>query len=455
MQELLRIRHAFTTAGKGHALRDYNLLLFTGEIFYLQGISGSGKSNVIRVLLGETPLETGELIFGGEKIETRLQREQLQRKICYLDFSDQIVDSLSVMENLLVLHRNHSPLQTFSRSELIKKAQPLLDQAGIHAKAGHSARRLSFLDKQKLCILKAQLAGMSLVILDCARRDELFPDLDELGKYMETLAAQGMTFLVVSERPNRIIEIADRFQIIHGGMDVRQWASEPDNRERLTNYVSTPIPRLGQRADEQNAAMVVGITDFRWSPEASSRTLLSVLREKAPEIWREYFGFSIPPEDSYIHDRVAWVTWDSGQGLFPEMDIGDNLLLTLAHRAGIASVIPRGMKEFLLKEFQKRLELPPTITQIEQLTETGRKILSIYRLSLTRPQVMVLEAPLAGLDIRETGKLLEYLDELRSTGVRLIILSQHLEPCLPLCDAVLTWTNSRQPKLHRLRQSNS
>src|ERR687891_1026272 len=68
LQPVLEARGINKHFGPGQALRDVDLSVFPGEVVALIGDNGAGKSTLINVLTGVLPLETGEIVFGGERV---------------------------------------------------------------------------------------------------------------------------------------------------------------------------------------------------------------------------------------------------------------------------------------------------------------------------------------------------------------------------------------------------
>src|SRR3712207_1486060 len=68
-QPVLEARRINKHFGPAQALRDVDLAVFPGEVVALIGDNGAGKSTLINVLTGVLPLESGEIVFGGEPVQ--------------------------------------------------------------------------------------------------------------------------------------------------------------------------------------------------------------------------------------------------------------------------------------------------------------------------------------------------------------------------------------------------
>ena len=71
--------------------------LEAGELLYLQGKNGSGKTSLLRMLIGLLPPETGEIRWKGESIKS----DDFRADLCYLGHLNAIKEELTPLENLL------------------------------------------------------------------------------------------------------------------------------------------------------------------------------------------------------------------------------------------------------------------------------------------------------------------------------------------------------------------
>lgn len=75
--------------------------LEAGELLYLQGKNGAGKTSLLRMLIGLLPPETGEIRWKGQSINS----EEFRTDLCYLGHLNAIKEELTPLENLLAAAR--------------------------------------------------------------------------------------------------------------------------------------------------------------------------------------------------------------------------------------------------------------------------------------------------------------------------------------------------------------
>ena len=108
-EEVLAVRHLYKSFGSNHVLIDFNLDLNKGENLVVLGKSGSGKTILIKCIIGLIKPDQGLIKVFGKNIP-ELDHEELDRirvKVGFLFQSNALYDSMSVRENLEFPLRRH------------------------------------------------------------------------------------------------------------------------------------------------------------------------------------------------------------------------------------------------------------------------------------------------------------------------------------------------------------
>jgi len=108
-EKVLEISHLWKSFGDNTVLRDFNLDLLRGENVVVLGKSGSGKSVLIKCIIGLLTPEKGSIRVLGQEV-TRTSKEemdQLRSRVGFLFQSNALYDSMSVRENLEFPLRRH------------------------------------------------------------------------------------------------------------------------------------------------------------------------------------------------------------------------------------------------------------------------------------------------------------------------------------------------------------
>ena len=137
----LTIEHLYKQFGTNKVLDDFNLTVYKEENVVVLGKSGSGKSVLIKCIVGLLKPDKGNIYVFGENI-TKIEYEELDRvrsKIGFLFQSNALYDSMTVRENLEFPLRRHW-IQV-SQDEVNNLVTEALEDVGLHGRHGHHRYR--------------------------------------------------------------------------------------------------------------------------------------------------------------------------------------------------------------------------------------------------------------------------------------------------------------------------
>lgn len=132
--------------------------LEAGELLYLQGRNGAGKTSLLRMLIGLLPPETGEIRWRGEPI--RALGDEFRAELCYLGHLNAIKEELTPLENLLAAAR----LAATDLSE--EAALDALEQVGLAGREDLACKYLSQGQKRRVALARLVVDRRALWILD-------------------------------------------------------------------------------------------------------------------------------------------------------------------------------------------------------------------------------------------------------------------------------------------------
>jgi cystine transport system ATP-binding protein len=192
-----------------------------GEVVALIGPSGCGKSTLLRCLNWlETP-DAGSLRLGDVRIEAgtpeasdRRLRQRLRRRTGMIFQQFHLFPHRTALENVMEapVHVDRLPL-----SEARALAMGLLSKVGLADRAHHLPSQLSGGQQQRVAIARA-LAMKPQILLCDEPTSALDPELrGEVLTVLQTLAAEGMTLLLVTHELAFTRDIAHRVVFLEGG----------------------------------------------------------------------------------------------------------------------------------------------------------------------------------------------------------------------------------------------
>lgn len=132
--------------------------LEAGELLYLQGRNGAGKTSLLRMLIGLLPPEAGEIRWQGENI--RRLGEDYRAHLCYLGHLNAIKEELTPLENLL------AAAQLADEALAEDDALDALEQVGLAGREDLACRYLSQGQKRRVALARLVQEKRALWVLD-------------------------------------------------------------------------------------------------------------------------------------------------------------------------------------------------------------------------------------------------------------------------------------------------
>ena len=239
MTQILHVTNLRLSRGTREILSGVDLTAGRGEVVALMGLSGAGKSTVLRAIAGLETFDAGTLQIEDVVLEPGQRRRTslapLRRKIGMVFQFHALFEHLTALENVCL-----APMHVLglSGADAERRARTLLDELGVGLRASALPRELSGGEAQRVAIARALAMEPPVLLLD-----EPTASLDparcaELGQSLRALAASGRALVLTSHDDGFVREHATRVVILAGGRVVE--AGDP--RDVLT-HPSHPATR--------------------------------------------------------------------------------------------------------------------------------------------------------------------------------------------------------------------
>ena len=201
---------------KLHVLKDINLNVEKGEILSLIGPSGSGKSSLLKMLVGLLIPKSGEVSLNDNtvnytsKSDLRTIREQIA--IVFQQYN--LFQNMNVLKNVCIAP---TKIQKRNQKEVEEQAVTLLEKVGLRDKLKSYPDELSGGQQQRVAIARALCLNPQILLLD-EITSALDPELvQEVLDTIRILASEGMTMLIVSHEMSFVKEVSSRVVFMDNG----------------------------------------------------------------------------------------------------------------------------------------------------------------------------------------------------------------------------------------------
>ena len=218
--DVVIVEHMRKAFGDNEVLRDVSLRVGRGEVVAVIGSSGSGKSTMLRSIIGLERVDGGTVIFEGADlvrdgiyVPEKQQRRILRRMgMVFQHFN--LFPHLSVKDNLIT-----APVTVAKKhkSEAAEKAKELLSKVGLLDKLDAMPSSLSGGQKQRVAIARTLMMEPRVLLFD-EPTSALDPELTgEVLEVIRELAADRMTMVIVTHEMTFARDVADRVIFMDNG----------------------------------------------------------------------------------------------------------------------------------------------------------------------------------------------------------------------------------------------
>ncbi len=216
---MVNVHKAFR-GGRDQILKGVDLTFPKGELTYLLGPSGTGKSVSLKLILGLLKPDQGEVWVGDKEISRLNGKELYEHRMCFgmLFQNSALFDDMTIFENVAFPLREHTKLGESEIKQKVEKALSILDMPGPYDKFPNE---ISGGMKKRVALARAIIRQPSVLLYD-----EPTTGLDPVTRgtvdeLIEKLKREfSLTSLVVSHDIPSALLLADRIVFLYQGHTV-------------------------------------------------------------------------------------------------------------------------------------------------------------------------------------------------------------------------------------------
>ena len=226
----LELDDLWVTYGSVPAVRNLALTIHPGEIVGLIGPNGAGKSTTMHAIVGLVPARSGDIRVQGTSILGRKPEAIARAGVSLVPEGRRIFAELTVEENLrlgLVARRDRADADADLR--WIEELFPVVSDF-----RARQAGTLSGGQQQQLAIARALVAGPQLLLLDEPSLGLAPTTVDLVLDALTEIRARGVTVLLVEQRAQRTVALADRTYVMtNGEIKMTLTPADADDTDRI------------------------------------------------------------------------------------------------------------------------------------------------------------------------------------------------------------------------------
>lgn len=464
--ELKEIRKTF---GANTVLRDVDFELREGEVHALVGGNGAGKSTLMKILEGVHAPDAGEMAVAGETVEIRTPQDAKNLGIAMIFQEFSLIPSLTVAQNVFLNSEPRSAGLLDDR-EAERRTREIFAEMGEDIDPRTIVADLSTGYWQLTEIAKALSREARVLIMDEPTSSLTKTETGKLFDLIRDLKSKGISIIYISHRMEEVFEVADRVTILRNGERVAteetakltleqiidhivgqkmeqafEWRERSVNREQAPLLEVEGLSAAGRFRSvsfELYPGEILGLAGLMGSGRTEiARALFGIDRVEAGGIKVRGETVSLHSPRDAMAAGISLIPEDRRlQGLVLDHSLKDNLLLPLLKKIRRGGVVVDDRKgDRMARSLVERLQIKvASIFEPVWLLSGGNQQKAVIAKWLAaEPDILVMDEPTAGVDIRAKTEILDIARSLADSGKGIIVISSELTELLAVSDRIL------------------
>jgi D-xylose transport system ATP-binding protein len=238
MTALIEMRGIHKAFGGVRAVEDVSLSVYSGEVVALLGHNGAGKSTLMKMLAGAYPIDSGEVMIRGEKVNIRTPADAQAQGIETIYQTLALADNLDSVANLFLGREIMTPWRTLDDHRMDAEARKVFARLNKNfTNIRVPVRRLSGGQRQVVAISRALYFNARILIMDepCAA---LGPEETRMvGELVKHLKAEGVGIFLISHDMPDVFGLSDRLAVMKNGKLVGTYNTAEVNEDEVLGMI--------------------------------------------------------------------------------------------------------------------------------------------------------------------------------------------------------------------------
>lgn len=241
---ILELKQVSKNFGAIRALSEVDLGLRSGEVLGLMGDNGAGKSTLVKVIAGNFPPTTGEILLSGEPVRFHKPVEARERgiEVVYQDLA--LCDNLTAAANVFLgreIRKRVGPIRWLDQPAMINRAAVLFGELKSETRPRDLVRRMSGGQRQAVAIARTRLSEAKIVLMDEPTAAISVRQVAEVLDLIRRLRDHGIAVVLISHRMPDVFAVADRILVLRRGRRVAEKSIRDTSPEEITGLITGAI----------------------------------------------------------------------------------------------------------------------------------------------------------------------------------------------------------------------
>ena len=448
------------------ALQNVDFQLLENSIHALLGENGAGKSTLVKILCGVYQPDSGIINLNNKQQTIPDPSASLSLGISAIHQESVMFDELSVTENVFIGNHITKSNGLVDWGLMQDKTNQLLKDLEANIEPNEKIKDLSIAQRHIVQISRSLIHDADIVIMDEPTASLSQKEINELYTIIRNLKKQNKSIIFISHKLDEVIEVCDEFTVLRDGELIKSDTIQNTNKDQLITYMAGR--EVNQIFPKNNVTIENEIFEVRnLFKKTQFKDINFNLRKKEilgfyglvgsgrTEIMKSIFGITkldegeilfkdqkilIRKPSDAIDQGIVYLSEERQQlGMTGLMSVKDNINMAVMDRNSNFYVMNKLKEIKNSSAMQEKLNIKVSYwSQLTQSLSGGNQQKTVIAKWLsTKPEVLILDEPTKGIDVRSKSAVHEFMGELVEEGMSIMMISSELPEILGMCDRVV------------------
>lgn len=451
------------------AVNDVSFNIKRNTVHCLVGENGAGKSTLIKILTGAYDRTSGTILLNGSDYEAHNPREAKQQGISTLFQELNVVDQLTVEENL-TLGMEDTWFGFLKKTDKIKTMVNVLGSIDPSISPRQRVSSLSVAQKQMVEIARAVASESDIIIMDEPTAAISEEETQRLFTIIKGLKEKNVTVIYISHRLDEIFQLGDCVTVMRDGkhIDTRPISEVKDRAELIKlmigkavyeQYVSRDLERVENLLEVKNVGNkklkeisftlkrgeIVGFYGLVGAGKTELARAIYGADKYTGEITFKGKSLGCSP-DKTISAGIAMIPEERrSQGLFTLLTIRNNIPVMNMQKISHAGFINAKTERNLTVEYIDKLGIMTNSVEKEtaKLSGGNQQKVVFSKCLFADADLLILDEPTRGIDVGAKSEIYKIIRQLSEEGKSIIFCSSELPEIMNMCDRIFLLYDGR------------
>ena len=448
------------------ALQNVDFQLKDNSIHALLGENGAGKSTLVKILCGVYQPDGGSIHLNNQQQIISNPAISLSLGISAIHQESVMFDELTVTENIFIGNHLTKPNGLIDWGLMERKTKQLLEELEANIEPNEKIKDLSIAQRHIVQISRSLIHDADIVIMDEPTASLSQKEINELYTIIRNLKKQNKSIIFISHKLDEVMEVCDDFTVLRDGELIKSDViSNTDKDQLITHMAGREVNQIFPKNNVAIENEIFQVSNFY--KKTQFKNINFNLRKKEilgfyglvgsgrTEIMKSIFGITKPDEGEIhfkdqkititkpsdaINQGIVYLSEERQQlGMTGLMSVKDNINMAIMDRNSQFYIMDTLKEIKNASAMQEKLNIKVSYwSQLTQSLSGGNQQKTVIAKWLsTKPEVLILDEPTKGIDVRSKSAVHEFMGELVGEGMSIIMVSSELPEILGMCDRVV------------------